>query len=306
MKQFGELDTDWLREFQIKFPEVTVVDLKGFIVGRDYVKLWDVFPFSEVVKAFDEAVRLGESSSTISEGERTFILKFSRVGSLITILKQDITLENEIKELKNSIVSTLFHEIKTPLAAIKGNAEFLLIYGECLERDAIKEIHEKAEKIEEILSGIEKLFSRRVSSFRWINLRPLTEEVLETFRVRAKEKGLSIFSKLQDVNLPADRVLFQQLLRNLIDNAVNFTNEGSITVELTPDCLRVSDTGMGIPSELLSKVFERFVRGEHSTGSGIGLSVVREISRFHGWRVSVESEEGKGTTFTVHFQKDNR
>ena len=287
MKQFGELDTDWLREFQIKFPEVTVVDLKGFIVGRDYVKLWDVFPFSEVVKAFDEAVRLGESSSTISEGERTFILKFSRVGSLITILKQDITLENEIKELKNSIVSTLFHEIKTPLAAIKGNAEFLLIYGECLERDAIKEIHEKAEKIEEILSGIEKLFSRRVSSFRWINLRPLTEEVLETFRVRAKEKGLSIFSKLQDVNLPADRVLFQQLLRNLIDNAVNFTNEGSITVELTPDCLRVSDTGMGIPSELLSKVFERFVRGEHSTGSGIGLSVVREISRFHGWRVSV-------------------
>ncbi len=302
MRRFGELDTGWLRELQSKFPEIKVVDEKGFVLGEDFKKLWDVYPFQEVVKAFEEAVKEGESSATFTEGDRTYLLKLSKVGSLIVALKKDITLEVEIEELKKNVVSTLSHEIKTPLTAIKGNAEFLLLYGECSDPDAVKEIYEKAEKVESILSGIGKLFSSKVSNFEWVNLRPLTEEVVASFKKKAGKKGVELRYFLEDVSLPADKVLFQQLLRNLIDNALNFTDRGRVEVELTSDYLRVSDTGKGIPEELLPKIFERFVKSKGSSGSGIGLSVVKEIARFHGWEVQVESEEGVGTVFTIIFQ----
>ena len=300
------MGTGWLRELQSKFPEVSVVDLKGFLVGEGFKKLWDVYPFQEVVKAFEEAVREGESSASFTEGERTYLLKLSKVGDFVVVLKRDITLEVELDEIKRSVVSTLSHEIKTPLTAIKGNAEFLLLYGECSDPDAVKEIYEKAVKIESILSGLGKLFSTKVSSFEWVNLRPLTKEVLSSFVERAREKGVELLSSLEDVSLPADKVLYQQLLRNLLDNALKFTDSGKVRVELTPEFLRVSDTGRGIPEDFLPKIFERFVKGEGSSGSGIGLSVVKEIARFHGWQVEAESEEGKGSVFTVYFQGDSR
>ncbi len=300
------MGTGWLRELQSKFPEIAVVDLKGFLVGEGFKKLWDVYPFQEVVKAFEEAVREGESSASFSEGERTYLLKLSKIGDLVVVLKRDITLEVELDEIKRSVVSTLSHEIKTPLTAIKGNAEFLLLYGECSDPDAVKEIYEKAVKIESILSGLGKLFSTKVSSFEWVNLRPLTEEVLSSFVERAREKGVELLSLLEDVSLPADKVLYQQLLRNLLDNALKFTDSGKVRVELTPEFLRVSDTGRGIPASFLPKIFERFVKGEESSGSGIGLSVVKEIARFHGWQIEAESEEGKGSVFTVYFQGDSR
>ncbi len=300
------MGTGWLRELQSKFPEIAVVDLKGFLVGEGFKKLWDVYPFQEVVKAFEEAVREGESSASFTEGERTYLLKLSKVGDFVVVLKRDITLEVELDEIKRSVVSTLSHEIKTPLTAIKGNAEFLLLYGECSDPDAVKEIYEKAVKIESILSGLGKLFSTKISSFEWVNLRPLTEEVLSSFVERAREKGVELLSSLEDVSLPADKVLYQQLLRNLLDNALKFTDSGKVRLELTPEFLRVSDTGRGIPESFLPKVFERFVKGEGSSGSGIGLSVVKEIARFHGWQVEAESEEGKGSVFTVYFQGDSR
>ncbi len=300
------MGTGWLRELQSKFPEIAVVDLKGFLVGEGFKKLWDVYPFQEVVKAFEEAVREGESSASFTEGERTYLLKLSKVGDFVVVLKRDITLEVELDEIKRSVVSTLSHEIKTPLTAIKGNAEFLLLYGECSDPDAVKEIYEKAVKIESILSGLGKLFSTKVSSFEWVNLRPLTKEVLSSFVERAREKGVELLSSLEDVSLPADKVLYQQLLRNLLDNALKFTDSGKVRVELTPEFLRVSDTGRGIPEDFLPKIFERFVKGEGSSGSGIGLSVVKEIARFHGWQVEAESEEGKGSVFTVYFQGDSR
>ena len=300
------MGTGWLRELQSKFPEIAVVDLKGFLVGEGFKKLWDVYPFQEVVKAFEEAVREGESSASFTEGERTYLLKLSKVGDFVVVLKRDITLEVELDEIKRSVVSTLSHEIKTPLTAIKGNAEFLLLYGECSDPDAVKEIYEKAVKIESILSGLGKLFSTKISSFEWVNLRPLTEEVLSSFVERAREKGVELLSSLEDVSLPADKVLYQQLLRNLLDNALKFTDSGRVRVELTPEFLRVSDTGRGIPESFLPKIFERFVKGEGSSGSGIGLSVVKEIARFHGWQVEAESEEGKGSVFTVYFQGDSR
>ena len=306
MRRFGELGIDWLRELQSKFPEIKIVDLKGFVVGEHFLKIWDVYPFQEVIKAFEEAVREGESSATFTEGERTYLLKLSRVGDFVVVMRKDITLEVEIEELKRSVVSTLSHEIKTPLTAIKGNAEFLLLYGGCSDSDVVEEIYEKASRIESILLGIGNLFSTRVSTFEWVNLRPLTEEVLSFFEKRAEEKGVELLSSLEDVSLPADKVLYQQLLRNLLDNALKFTDSGRVRVELTPEFLRVSDTGRGIPKDFLPKIFERFVKGEGSSGSGIGLSVVKEIARFHGWQVEAKSEEGKGSVFTVYFQGGSR
>ena len=107
---------------------------------------------------------------------------------------------------------------------------------------------------------------------------------------------------------PADPDLLDQALVNLIDNAVKYTDTGRVDVRLSAEAgefrIAVRDTGIGIPAEHLERIFERFYvvdksRSRKSGGTGLGLSIVKHIAERHGGRVSVESVEGKGSTFTV-------
>ena len=297
LKRSGEWGIDWIRKLGRAFEELLIVDDKGEIVGRGE-KLWERYPCPEAVRAHRELFERGESSFEFEERGRHYLFKGKRVGELGVFIREEITLKKEVEELKREVFSTLSHQIKTPLTVIRGNAEMSLEFG--AEKEELEEIVKKCSEIEEILKGLQKLFERS-GRFPLINLRPVALECVREFERRAREKGLEFKHSLKDVNLPAEPTLFKQLLINLLDNAVKFTERGRVEVELTEGYLKVSDTGCGIDEEIRERLFEKFVKGKRSNGEGIGLSVVKEIARFHGWRVDVESNKGEGATFTVYF-----
>ncbi len=297
MRQFGELDIGLLTSLGSLFEELFLVDKRGNLIGRDK-KLWELFPSPEVLRGFRELFSQGETTFEFEERGSFYVFKGKLVGEIGVLLREDATLRRELNSLKKEVISTLSHEIRTPLSVIKGSGELLLETG--YDRETVEEILRKASEIEEVLKGLKKLFEGS-KGFPLVNLRLLAYEVVSFFKKKAEEKGLNLVWELSDATVSAEPLLFKQLLRNLLDNAVKFTDEGEVKVLLSKDFLKVKDTGRGIPEGLRDRVFEKYFKGERG-GQGIGLSVVKEIVKFHGWNLELESEEGKGTTFTVYFQ----
>ncbi|MFQ6042945.1 MAG: sensor histidine kinase, partial [Candidatus Poribacteria bacterium] len=156
--------------------------------------------------------------------------------------------------------------------------------------------------ISEAESGVMKLNLEKV------NLADIVEEVAEMFRPAAEEKSLSLQVKAEpNISILADSHRLFQVAANLVDNALKYTPSGgniTISVELKDNSaiLSVSDTGVGIPSEEVPKIFQRFYRSEESrsaSGFGLGLSVAQAIVHAHGGEIRVESSPGKGSDFKV-------
>ena len=146
-----------------------------------------------------------------------------------------------------------------------------------------------------------------------VALRPLLREVADLFRVSAVSKNLALHMSVS-AQLPAtlvtDRLKLKQMINNLLSNAIKFTTEGSISLEaeLAPDArhvrIHVRDTGSGIPAEQQARIFEKFSQGhahisyEHG-GTGLGLSLSRALAELVGGQLTLESQVGKGSTFTI-------
>ena len=300
MREFrrsGASDTGLIYELGKAFEELLIVNRKGELLGRRE-KLWEIYPCPEAVRAHRELFERGESSFEFEERGRHFLFKGKRVGELGFFIREETTLKKEVEDLKRELLATLSHELKTPLTVIRGNAELGLETG--AGKEELLEIVRKCNEIEELLKGLKKLFERP-QKFPLVNLRPVALECINGFKSRAREKGIDLIYSLKDSSHRAEPVLFKQLLLNLLDNAFKFTRKGRVEVELEESYLRVSDTGEGIEEGIKEKLFEKFVKGKGSPGEGIGLSVVREIVRFHGWRIEFKSSPGRGTTFTVFF-----
>lgn len=159
------------------------------------------------------------------------------------------------------------------------------------------------------LSDVDWLRSK--SQFTAVNLALLTQHIAESFQESAQEKKLKLI-----IDLPPDLPLISgdekqlaEVLRHLLSNALNYTQQGEIRVDAFSDenvCVEVSDTGIGIPAEDLPHVFERFYRGQEVSqltfpGAGLGLFIVQEIVALHGGRVSLSSSRHEGTTIRICF-----
>jgi signal transduction histidine kinase len=221
----------------------------------------------------------------------------------------------ELERLKSDFIAVTSHELRTPLGLILGHATFLRElagdqYGEQLNtiiRNAtrLKEIVENLSDVDNVKNGAARVRSHQVS------LRRIAEDTILTFQDEADSRNITL--KLDadgnnPYNIDADGVKISIAVSNLVKNAIQFTETGGhITISLSEDSgyLRtsVSDDGIGIPARDLSRVFERFFQVEsHLTrrhgGMGLGLSVAKAMIELHGGRIWVESEEGKGSTFT--------
>ena len=142
-----------------------------------------------------------------------------------------------------------------------------------------------------------------------VDLSKLCREMLAVLAPEAEQKGVTLIDAIEDnVTVLSSHELMSELAGNLIRNAIRYNKQGgSVTVSLNSSCLKVADTGIGIAKENMDKIFSRFftVDKSHSGkngGFGLGLAMVRKICLRHGWDISVESEEGKGSTFTVNFK----
>jgi signal transduction histidine kinase/HAMP domain-containing protein len=227
---------------------------------------------------------------------------------------QDETERKRVEAIRTDFVANASHELKTPVSAI-------LVTAETVEQ-AISENPEYARRFASHLVQEASRLGRLVQDLldlarleqgggirERVLLEPLVARQLEAVKSRVAAKGLqlttSLDSKCEVDGLPEDLAL---MIRNLLDNAVAYTAEGEIEVELRKDErgveLRIRDSGVGIPTTDLERIFERFyrvdkARSRDTGGTGLGLSIVRHVAERHGGTVEVASELGHGSTFTV-------
>jgi len=214
-------------------------------------------------------------------------------------------------------IADVSHELRTPLTVLRGSLEVALEEERTAEEyrdaigDALLEVRHLT-RISQNLLFLTRGESGRVTlSFANLDLGRFAAETVKDIEPLADDRGLSLTVSVPDrpVYVFADSGRLQQVLHNLLENALRYTESGGtvgVRIESTPGEARmiVSDTGVGIPADDLPYVFERFFRSKASRrvnpgGSGLGLSIVRWIVDAHKGRVTAESEVGKGSTFTV-------
>jgi len=220
----------------------------------------------------------------------------------------------ELERLKTDFIAITSHELRTPLGLILGHATFLkeLVDGEhetqldTIIKNAtrLKEIVENLSDVDNVQTGSARVRSNKVSMSR------IAEDVVLTFQDEAKAKNITLIKEWGDVPffIEGDGVKINIALSNLVKNALQFTNSGgSVHINVAEDSgyikVSVRDNGIGVPVRDLPKLFDRFYQvEEHLTrkhgGMGLGLAVAKSMVDLHGGRIWVESEEGKGSTFT--------
>jgi two-component system phosphate regulon sensor histidine kinase PhoR len=227
----------------------------------------------------------------------------------------DITRLKELERVHQDFVANVSHELRTPLTTIKGYAETLL-EGALKEEVAfqfiqvIKRQSDRLAKIVEDLLTLSKIESKEFQlKIENLLLREVIEDVLNFIQETAEKKKISISLELPDtLMVKADRNYLEQILTNLIDNAIKYGQEGGRLIISATQIkqieieIAVRDDGLGIPKEDLPRIFERFYRVDKGRsrelgGTGLGLSIVKHLVQAHGGRVWAESQLGEGSTF---------
>ncbi|HEX2660820.1 MAG TPA: ATP-binding protein, partial [Polyangia bacterium] len=221
----------------------------------------------------------------------------------------------EIDRVKTAFFSNVSHEFRTPLTLMLGPQEDALASpGGTLSGEALRAVHRNTLRLLKLVNTLldfSRIEAGRAQvSFQPTDLAGLTKDLASSFRSAVDRGGLTYQVDCPPLPEPVyvDRDMWEKIVLNLLSNAFKFTLEGEIRVSLRAEgdavALRVADTGVGIPSDEVARVFERFHRIEGTRartheGSGIGLALVHDLVKLHGGRIEVASQEGKGTTFTV-------
>jgi PAS domain S-box-containing protein len=232
----------------------------------------------------------------------------------VTLL-QDITHLSEISRLKSEFIAAASHELRTPLTSLQLGIHLLLegSLGSMTERQqrVVQVCRDDATRLDRLMQellDLSKIESGDTAPVRApVPASTLAHDAAESVRVQAEARGvrLNIDAPIDLPNVFADRQQVQRVIVNLLTNAIRATVAGgTITVSGKPRdgevVFSVSDTGAGIPREYLSRIFEPFVQVPNASpgGSGLGLTIARRIVEAHGGRLTVQSEPGRGSTFT--------
>ena len=220
-----------------------------------------------------------------------------------------------IEEMKDDFVSNITHELKTPISIAYSANDALLNYDtandpgkkEAYLTIAMKQLNRLGELVENILAMSMERRKGMTLKPEKIKLPSLIEEIAEAQRMRGG-KDISIEVKSSgNITVTADKSHLSNVFNNLLDNAIKYSGESvSICIKINPGNIEVADNGIGIPSKNLPYIFDKFYRVPQGNrqdvrGYGIGLYYVKHILEKMGWNISVKSQEGQGSTFTVKF-----
>lgn len=240
-----------------------------------------------------------------------------KTGALLVLL-YDVTRIKELETVRTEFVANASHELRTPVTSIRGFGETLLegaIEDSEITRQFVEIIVSESRRLEQIindtleLSQIEKQTQQPVLS--QVDLIDVVTNLFKLFEAKSRAKQIDLILKtnIEPLTIQGDRHRIEQILTNLIDNALNYSNQsGQVIVELckVPEgvYLNVIDQGIGIPKDQQERIFERFYRvdkgrSRNSGGTGLGLSIVRHLVRLFDGRIQVESQLGEGSTFKV-------
>jgi two-component system, OmpR family, phosphate regulon sensor histidine kinase PhoR len=231
------------------------------------------------------------------------------------VVFHDLTRLKQLERTREEFVANVSHELRTPLSLIKGYVETLLDGAKDnpeVETKFLQTIQRNSERlqflIEDLLTISELESGRLKMNLQSVRLRSLVDRVLEDFKTQAESRRVALTNEVPDLTARADSDRLQQVLGNLIGNAIKYgRSDGHVAVSGHLSAansieLCVHDDGPGIPPEALERVFERFyrvdkARSREQGGTGLGLSIVKHIVQSHGGKVWAKSELGKGAAF---------
>jgi two-component system phosphate regulon sensor histidine kinase PhoR len=240
-------------------------------------------------------------------------------GQGVLVLFLDVTRLEKLEAIRREFVANVSHELRTPLTSIKAFVENMLDGGAETPAEAqrfLGIIAKHADRMSALIDDLTDLSLIETGAvtlkLRRLDAAEIVREVADQLRPQANENRVEIHVELpSSIPLVADRTRLEQMLFNLIGNAIKFNREGGeirIRAEASGSgvTIDVEDTGIGIASESLEPIFNRFYRAQRERprevgGTGLGLAIVKHLMRLHGGSVSVESELGHGSTFRLRF-----
>jgi signal transduction histidine kinase len=295
------------------------------------VPLVQVIPHAELNALFQDALQgqekavvreiplssSGDKGATIYQALASPVLSADgHARGVVTVLR-DVTSQKELERMKSNFLSVVSHELKTPLHSIKGFVDIILM-GKTgpineTQTDFLKTVRDQTAHLQNLISDLLE-FSRLESGqvklrLTEVSLAEVATAVVDKLKLVADQGQVQLVNRVPaDIaSIEADRMRIEQVLTNLVDNAVKFTAAaGNVTIQAadlgTEVQVSVSDTGIGIPSGELERVFDRFYQVDsgstrHYRGTGLGLTICKHIVEYHRGRIWVESREGKGSTF---------
>lgn len=267
--------------------------------------------------AVNDALDKGRGYARAKRNGRDYQFDLSRIesnGVVIgaVVLAFDITQQLNAEQLRREFSANVSHELKTPLQGIIGSAELMengLVKAEDVPR-FVGHIRKEASRLVNLIEDIIRLSQLDEGvelPAENVDMLALAEEVKSILIPSAADRNVSLLTTGAGFTVCGVRRLLYEIIYNLCDNAIKYNvSGGSVRIHAEQNKLTVSDTGIGIPAEHQSRVFERFYRvdkshSKQSGGTGLGLSIVKHAAAYHKAEIHLESVPGKGTTITVTF-----
>lgn len=290
--------------------------------------------FIDVVRNHEFSDLVGEVRNTLVPGMTNFRIDFPeekflsvRVSPLFykgqdlsgfVAIFHDITQIEKLEQVRKDFVANVSHELKTPITAIKGFADTLLEGAVDDKENAlrfIQTIKSNSERINSLVDDLMTISKIELGVIKveksLIDVTAVFETVTELFQDNAEAKGLFLQASPDPdiLQISADRNRLIQILTNLVDNAIKFTEKGCVTFGTEKDgdraVLFVEDTGVGVMPKYIPRLGERFFRVDPARsrkmgGTGLGLAIVKHLVRAHGWTMQIESIVGKGSRINIY------
>jgi len=295
------------------------------LVGALTLARREVQPFTSIEQALMQII---SNQAAISIDNARLYARTQQQLAEIASQKREVEIANaqiaEISRLKSEFLANMSHELRTPLNAILGFSEILKDNLVELTREqrqeCLENIHASGKHLLELVNDVldlSKIEAGRMElTYDRFEVGSAVREVHNVIRSLSERRDIDLTIRVQpeDLAVRADKSKFKQVLYNLLSNAIKFTsNGGRVWVTAHADeadlVVDVGDTGVGIPAEHQSRIFDEFYQLDHATtrqveGTGLGLSLTRRLVELHGGAISLESELGKGTVFTFRLPLD--
>jgi signal transduction histidine kinase len=309
---------------QLLLLDVMMPGMDGFEV-TERIRQQEELPFIPIllITAYDQP----SVAQGLDSGADDFIRKpveleelLARVRSLLR-LKHSVDERDEIARQRADFVSRLTHDLRTPLVAADRMLNLFQqgALGEMSPQmeEAVTTMTRSNRNLLDMVNTLLEVYrfeaGRKVLNFATVDLKEIINEVIQELNPLAEEKGLTLtkqdkIEETQPTVVEGDRLELRRVFTNLVGNAIKFTDEGWVEIRLQPvtegekPCIaiEVEDTGPGVPAEDQKTLFERFRKGKHSnSGSGLGLHLSQRILESHNGSITLDSEVGKGSLFTV-------
>lgn len=306
--------------------------------GRHYLEAKQQYELAQIIQdGLERKEHLREEITFYFPEERLLDLNLVPIfdeneefGGVLLVL-QDVSAIKRLERMRSEFVANVSHELKTPIAAVKGFAETLLggaVNDPETARSFLQIIFDESDRLNRLIGDIlelSKIESRRVPlMFSPIELAPFISKTVELMEAEAVRKDIRITMKVEPgLYMEADEDRLRQIVMNLLSNGINYTPEGGVVsilvepvmlpwmegmneAEVDYEHIRIiiSDTGIGIPKKDLPRIFERFyrvdkARSRSSGGTGLGLSIVKHLVELHKGSIELDSTVGIGSTFTI-------